>query len=125
MHKGNTKNTHNKTHLVAHVILCDYINYKKIINMAISAERSSCLIKVLTLLTGAAMMLLGILRFVFVTDIKILDGIWTVYWMYYKKNNLKRIFGLVLILVELKIQFIVNYVEFLVDYCGKGMFIIL
>ena len=55
-------------------------NYKNI-NMAISAERSSCLIKVLTLLTGAAMMLLGILRFVFVTDIRILDGIWTVYWM--------------------------------------------
>ena len=80
MHKGNTKNTHNKIHLVAHVILCDYIIIKNI-NMAISAERSSCLIKVLTLLTGAAMMLLGILRFVFVTDIKILDGIWTVYWM--------------------------------------------
>ena len=41
------------------------------------------------------------------------------------KNNFKRIFGLVLILEELKVQLIVNYVEFLVDYCGKGMFIIL
>ena len=49
--------------------------------MAISAERSSCLIRILTLLTGAAMMLLGILRFVFVTNISILAGIWTVYWM--------------------------------------------
>ncbi|CAD8067448.1 unnamed protein product [Paramecium sonneborni] len=83
--------------------------------MACSEHKANIFIKFISVLVAVALIVLGVLKFYFTPNIPTLIGIWTVYWI---------IFGLLLILVELNVKLIKEYFGFMIEYCGKGMFII-
>ncbi|CAK93328.1 unnamed protein product (macronuclear) [Paramecium tetraurelia] len=83
--------------------------------MACPEHKANNFIKFISVLVAVVLIVLGVLKFYFTPDIPILVGIWTVYWI---------IFGLLLILVELNVKLVKEYFGFMIEYCGKGMFVI-